>query len=106
MIANAAFIAALTVFALVTWLASELTFLAQYRAFLLREYGSLIAGAVLLLFFNLVATYYALGRWLFLRDTGRKLTHLDRQLAGSDALFDELQVADGGRLEDYHVAGS
>jgi len=91
MIANAAFAAALTVFAVTAWLASELTFLAPYRAFLFHRHGWLIADGILLLFFNLVATYYALARWLFLRDTGRKLTHLDRQLANSDAAVDDLQ---------------
>ncbi len=91
MIANAAFMAALTVFGLVAWLANELMFLTPYRVFLFRQYGWLIGGAVLLVFFNLVGTYYALARWLFLRDTGRKLTHLDLELAGAEAVYDELQ---------------
>ena len=42
-------------------------------------------------FLNLTATYYGVARWLFLRDTGRKLLHLDRQLATDDAVFDDLR---------------
>jgi len=35
--------------------------------------------------------YYSVARWLFLRDTGRKLLHLDRQLATDDAVLDDLR---------------
>jgi hypothetical protein len=30
-------------------------------------------------------------RWLFLRDTGRKLLHLDRQLATRDTALDDVR---------------
>ena len=90
MIANTAFLAALTVFLLVAWLAGELTFLTPYKALLIRDHGRFILGAILVLFFNLSGIYYALARWLFLRDTGRKLTHLDRQLIASDGVHEEL----------------
>ena len=42
------------------------------------------------LFFNLCALYYSVARWLFLRDSGRKLLHLDRQLGTPDAALDDL----------------
>ena len=45
------------------------------------RHGWFIGGAALLLFLNLSAVYYSVARWLFLRDAGRKLLHLDRQLA-------------------------
>jgi hypothetical protein len=45
----------------------------------------------LTLFLNLTATYYSVARWLFLRDTGRKLLHIDRQLATDDAVLDDLR---------------
>ena len=48
-------------------------------------------GAALILFLNLTATYYSVARWLFLRDTGRKLLHIDRQLATDDAVLDDLR---------------
>ena len=90
MMANAAFLAALTVFVLVGELASELSFLAPYKVGLFRLHGTLILGIVVVLFFNLCAAYYAVGRWLFLGDAGRKLQHVDHQLTTRDAVLDEL----------------
>jgi hypothetical protein len=90
MIANTAFLAALTVFLLAAWLAGELIFLAPYKATLFREHGFFIAAAALLVFFNLCAGYYALARWFFLRETGRKLTHVDRQLVTSEGVHEDI----------------
>jgi hypothetical protein len=90
-IQNTAFLALLTVFLLAAWLAGELSFLAPYKALLFRHHGIRIAGGTLLLFLNLCAVYYAVARWLFLRDTGRKLLHLDRQLTTPDAVHEDLQ---------------
>ena len=45
MIANAAFLAAVTVFLCVGWLAGELRFLAPYKTVLFREHAALIGGA-------------------------------------------------------------
>jgi hypothetical protein len=89
-IANTAFLAALTVFLLVAWLAGELRFLAPYRTALFTLHGRLIAELALLVFLNLCALYYAVARWLFLRDTGRKLTHVDRQLMASAGVAEDL----------------
>jgi len=90
MIANTAFLAVLTVFLLVGWLAGELRFLAPYRSALFDLYGTVIVGAVGVVFVNVSALYYALARWLFLRDTGRKLTHVDRQLIASEGVHEDL----------------
>jgi hypothetical protein len=90
MIANTAFLAALTLFLLAAWLAGELSFLARYKVTLFRQHGFEIAMGALLVFFNLFGVYYAAARWLFLRDTGRKLQHLDRQLGTPDAVLDDL----------------
>ena len=92
MIANSAFLAALTVFLLVAWLAGELRFLAPYKTVLFTRHGLLLGGATLILFLNLCATYYSVARWLFLRQTGRKLLHLDRQLVTNDAAIEELRT--------------
>jgi hypothetical protein len=91
MIASAALLAALTVFLMAGWMAGELRFLAPYKTVLFREHLALIGWAALMLFLNLTATYYSVARWLFLRDTGRKLLHLDRQLATGDAVLDDLR---------------
>jgi hypothetical protein len=90
MIANTAFLAALTLFLLVAWLAGELSFLAPYRTALFTLHGRAIAELALLVFFNLSALYYAIARWLFLRDTGRKLTHLDSQLRASAGVAEDV----------------
>ncbi|PYQ74431.1 MAG: hypothetical protein DMG04_10440 [Acidobacteria bacterium] len=90
MMTNALFLAGLTVFLTVGWLATDLSFLAPYKVGLFRLHGTLIVGGVLLLFFNLCAAYYSLLRWLSLGDAGRKLRHLDHQLTTRDAVLDDL----------------
>lgn len=90
MIANTAFLAALTLFLLVAWLAGELSFLAPYRSALFYLHGMLMIKGILLVFLNLCATFYVLARWFFLRDTGRKLTHIDRQLIASEGVSEGL----------------
>ena len=89
MIANTAFLAALTLVLLAAWLAGELTVLAPYRNTVFRLYGTAIAVGALVVFVNLCAAYYAVARWLFLRETGRKLTHLDRQLIATDGIHED-----------------
>jgi hypothetical protein len=91
MIANAAFLAGLTTFILAAWLAAELSFLAPYKAAIFRTYGLHILAGVVLVFVNLLGTYYLIARWLFLRDAGRKLTHIDRQLGSAPGLHDDLR---------------
>jgi hypothetical protein len=90
MIANVAFLAAITTFLAVAWLAGELSFLAPYKAGIFRHHGTTIGLAVVVLFLNLCAVYYGIARWLFLRDTGRKLSHMDRQLGSRDAVLRDL----------------
>lgn len=91
MMANAAFLAGLTTFVLTAWLAAELSFLAPYKAAIFRAYGLHIVAGVVLVFVNLLGTYYLIARWLFLRDAGRKLTHVDRQLRSAPGLHDDLR---------------
>jgi hypothetical protein len=90
-IANVAFLAAMTVLGVTAWLASELVFLAPYKDTLLRRHGIVLGGVALLTFLNLTAFYYTLARAMFLRETGQKLAHLDRQLPTSDGAHDELR---------------
>ena len=91
MTANAAFAAALTTFLAVAWLAGELSFLAPFKTVLFHRYGTVIVGGILLLFLNLCALYYGVARWLFLRDAGRKLRHVDEQIRTDDGLHDDLR---------------
>jgi hypothetical protein len=90
-IANAAFLAAMTVLCLAGWLARELDFLAPYKAAIFRQYAPLLGSLALILFLNLTALYYTAARWLFLRETGRKLAHIDRQMPTSDGALEELR---------------
>ena len=90
MIKNTAFGAALATFLIVAWLAGALSFLAPYKVALFREHGVMIGAGVLLLFLNLCALFYGIARCLFVRDAGRKLTHLDRQLRSADTPHEEL----------------
>jgi hypothetical protein len=90
MVANVAFLAALTTFLAVAWLAGEVSFLAPFKAGIFRHHGIAISTAIGLLFLNLCAVYYGIARWLFLRDAGRKLSHMDRQLGSRDAVLSDL----------------
>ena len=91
MIANVAFLAALTTFLAVAWLAGELSYpgAVQGRHLPPARHGRLplLVGV---LFLNLCAVYYGIARWLFLRDAGRKLSHMDRQLGSRDAVLTDL----------------
>jgi hypothetical protein len=92
MITNTAFAAALTTFLMAAWLAGELSFLAPYKVSLFGRHGLVIGASVLLLFLHLCALYYGIARWLFLRDAGRKLTHMDRQLGTAEGLHEDLRA--------------
>jgi hypothetical protein len=80
MIANALFLTIVLLLALGFWLMGELKFLVPYKSVLLHAYGETILIYVAVLFVNLFAATLALIRKFFLKDTGRKLFHLDKQL--------------------------
>ena len=96
MIANSAFLAALLMLLGLFWFAGETTFLVPFKRELFREYGVHIGLFLLVVFVNLFAVCYGLARVLFLKDTGHKLHHLDRQLATRDSVLADLSA----RLED------
>lgn len=80
MIANAIFITIALLLALGFWLMGELKFFIAYKTVLIHEYGRIILIYVTILFANLFSAMFALIRKFFLKDTGRKLSHLDKQL--------------------------
>jgi len=80
LIANALFAAAVLMLALLFFLAHELQFLIPYRYLLLHHYARSAFLFAAVLFLNLAAGTLALGRRFFLKDTGRKLAHFDREL--------------------------
>ena len=61
------------------WLLGELKFLIPYRHVLFHRYGRTLLLWCAILFVNVFAAIYALERKFFLKDTGRKLAHVDRQ---------------------------
>src|SRR6267378_3144857 len=62
------------------WLLGELKFFIPYKTVLFHEYGTAILVYLATLFLNLFAAAFVLNRKFFLKDTGRKLSHLDKQL--------------------------
>ena len=80
MIANALIITIALLLALVFCLMGELKFFAPYKLVLWREYTTPILTYVALLSVNVFAAVFVFIRKFFLKDTGRKLSHLDKQL--------------------------
>ena len=80
MIANALIITIAILLALAFWLMGELKFFIPYKAVLFHQYGTAILAFVTVMFFNVFAVVFAVNRRFFLKDTGRKLSHLDKQL--------------------------
>ncbi len=89
MIASAVFVTTLLFMAIGLLLLQECQFLIPYRHVLFMKYGSAIASFGAALFVNLFAAVYMICRVVFLKDTGRKLAHLEKQLR-TGALSDEL----------------
>ena len=80
MIANSLFAATGLTLALIFFLGNELRFLIPYRFLLLHQYGAAILLSITVLFVNLTGAFFTFGRRFFLKDTGRKLAHFDREL--------------------------
>jgi hypothetical protein len=80
MVANSLFLTIAILLAVGFWLLGELNFFIPYKAVLFHEYGTAILVYVTTLFLNIFAAAFVLNRKFFLKDTGRKLSHLDKQL--------------------------
>ena len=79
MVANALLLSLASLLAIAFYLMGELKFLVPYRAFLFREYGWALAAFFGALFLNFFAGAFVLIRKFLLKDTGRKLSHIDKQ---------------------------
>ena len=91
MIANAAFVATIIFLALGFWLSHELRFLVIWRSLILHRYLQDIALYCALLFANILGLTIWIERKFFLRDTGRKLKHLDQEIhTGQSELSEEI----------------
>jgi len=82
MIANALLIALAVLLACLFGLMGELKFLVPYKRLIFHQYGTVLLVWLGILFVNLFAAVYWIQRKLFLKDTGRKLRHIDKQTSG------------------------
>jgi hypothetical protein len=80
MASNALLVTIALLLALGFWLLGQLKFLIPYRQVLFHDYATILLLWLAILFVNVFAAVYALERKFFLKDTGRKLSHLDRQV--------------------------
>ena len=90
MIANSAFLAAMVMLVLGFLLIEQLSFLSNSKALLLDRYLWAIVGGLAVVFLNLFSLCYLTGRQLFLKETGRKLAHVEKQLHAGDSIVRDL----------------
>jgi hypothetical protein len=79
MIANALLFTIVLLLGYGFWLLDQLKFMARYKAVRFHAYGTKILIFLVLLFVNLFGAALVVGRRFFLKNTGRKLSHLDKR---------------------------
>jgi hypothetical protein len=85
MIGNALIVTVAILIALTFWLMDQLRFLIPYRHVLLDQYGDVLFLCFVVLSVNVFFAVYVAQRKFFLKDTGRKLSHLDKQTVAGEA---------------------
>jgi hypothetical protein len=80
MIQNALIVTVAVLLALLFWLMGELNFLVPYRLILYHQYAGVFLVWLAIVFANVFAAVYAFERKFFMKDMGRKLTHIDKQI--------------------------
>lgn len=90
MLANSLFATTIILLALLLFLLGECTFLIPYRMLLVDKYGTTIIAFLAALFLNVFAAMYLGARKLFLKDTGRKLAHVEKQIRTGSTISEEL----------------
>jgi hypothetical protein len=91
-IANCAFLAAMVLLLGAFAMLGALEFLAPYKQLIIARYLPAIGWALGVVFFNLFCLFYLVGRVLFLKDTGRKLAHVERLLRSSEPILEDLSA--------------
>jgi hypothetical protein len=89
-IGNSAFLAAMILLVTVFTVAQQVTFLAPYKRLLFDRYLVTLLVSAGVLYLNLFAGCYLVSRRLLLKETGRKLAHLERQLQSGDSIVRDL----------------
>jgi hypothetical protein len=90
MIGNSLLAATVIFMALAFFLMGECQFLIPFRRLLWARYSGPMALFAAALFVNLFAAFYMISRKLFLKDTGQKLAHLEKQLRTGASISQEL----------------
>jgi len=90
MLANSLFATSIFFLALLMFLLGECTFLIPYRLLLIDRYGTIIVTFLAALFLNVFAAVYLGARKLLLKDTGRKLAHVEKQIRTGSSISREL----------------
>ena len=90
MIANCALMAAVLLCIALAALLEQLAFLRPYAWLVLRHYSWTLTAVAAVLFLNLFAAVYLIARRLLLKDTGRKLAHVEKQLRTRDTIVRDL----------------
>ena len=90
MMANALFASSAIMLALLFYLMSACRFLIPYRVVLWHDYGATLLLWAGVLFINLFAVLYTVCRVVGLKDTGRKLAHVEKQLRAGGPIARDL----------------
>lgn len=90
MVTNVFFATTILFMAIGILLLQECNFLIPYRTLLIERYGRVIAIFATALFFNLFALMYLFVRKLLLKETGKKLAHIEKQLRSGESISEEL----------------
>jgi hypothetical protein len=101
MIANALLATIAVLLAYGFWLLDELKFMARYKNVLLHSYGRTLFLAFAVLFTNIFGAALLVQRKFLLKETGRKLSHLDRQFETRQT---EMPLPEEPRETENHVA--
>jgi hypothetical protein len=90
MIVTSIFVASMITVGFLFYVLGELRFLAPYRALIWHQYAPYILWFIAVFFFNLVGIVYIVHRHFALKDTGRKLQHVEKQLRTGSSISEEL----------------
>lgn len=101
MFANALLLTIALLLAYGFWLLDQLRFMAPYKGVLCHAYGTTLLVVLAVLFLNVFGAALLLQRKFFLKDTGRKLSHLDRQFQVGQV---EMPSPSGGPEVPYDVS--
>ncbi len=90
MVANVFFATMILFMAAGFFLLDQCRFLIPYKSLLIERYGAVILLFAAVLFLNIYAAVYFAVRKVLLKETGRKLAHVEKQLRTGQTISEEL----------------